>query len=174
MSTRFFSDRLKWNFNRHKNPVVAISTTETYFIEKEHFYRIMEEKGVMSDEKLEVRCPGNEWCAVKAAASIIGRKWHPVIVLELLKTERLGFNDLTRAVDGISNKVLSDALEDLEEKRIIDREIANEKPVRVEYSLTEFGESLGPVIDAMDDWGEQYLKAPEGMEVVSNPETGIR
>lgn len=128
----------------------------------------------MSEQRLEVRCPGNEWCAVKAAATILGRKWHPVIVLELLKAGELGFNDLTREVDGISNKVLSDTLEDLEDKELINRNVTNEKPVRVDYSLTEFGKSLEPVVTAMDEWGEEYLKAPAGMEVVSEPANGLQ
>jgi len=65
-------------------------------------------------------------------------------------------------VDGISSKVLSDTLDDLEDNDIVDREIVNEKPVRVEYSLTEFGRSLEPVIVAMREWGEAYLRPPEG------------
>lgn len=59
-----------------------------------------------------------------------------------------------------TREVLSESLEDLEEKGIVDREIVNEKPVRVEYSLTEFGESLEPVIFAMRDWGMEYLEEP--------------
>ena len=70
------------------------------------------------------------------------------------------FNALKEAVDGVSSKVLSDSLENLEEHGLVDREIVSEKPFRVEYSLTERGRSLGPVIDAMREWGEEHLAAP--------------
>ena len=124
----------------------------------------------MEGEKMEIACAGEEWCPVTATGKLIGRKWHPVVILELYLAETLGFNELQRAVGGISNKVLSDTLEDLEAKGFVDREIANEKPVRVEYSLTEFGESLEPVIRAMAEWGVDHLEPPEGTETVSLPD----
>ena len=107
--------------------------------------------------KLEVWCAGDDWCPVTSTASLIGRKWHPVIVHRLLDCGPLGFNDLESEVDGISSKVLSDVLDDLESKQLIDREIVNEKPVRTEYSLTDHGASLESVIDAMHEWGEEHL-----------------
>jgi len=107
---------------------------------------------------------------VTTTAQLIGRKWHPVIVFELLKAEPLGFNELKRAADGISNKVLSGALEDLDEKGIVDREVIDDKPVRVEYSLTKFGASLEPVIRAMGVWGIENLHPPDGMEMKPLPE----
>jgi DNA-binding HxlR family transcriptional regulator len=111
-------------------------------------------------EKLEVWCAGEEWCPVTTTASLIGKKWHPVIVHRLLKQGPSGFNELQGHVDGISSKVLSDSLEDLEENRLVEREIISEKPFRVEYSLTPHGQSLEPVIDAMRDWGAEYLTEP--------------
>ena len=114
-----------------------------------------------ADVKLEVWCAGEEWCPVTTTSSLIGKKWHPVIIHRLLEHGPLGFNDLKTEVDGISSKVLSDALADLESKQLLDREIVSEKPVRVEYSLTELGESLEPVIYAMADWGTEHLTAPE-------------
>lgn len=90
---------------------------------------------------------------------MIGKKWHTVILHRLLANGPLGFNALKEEVGGISSKVLSEVLEDLEEKRLIDREIVNEKPVRVEYSLTELGESLEPVIHEMAEWGREHLTA---------------
>ncbi|WP_458188293.1 winged helix-turn-helix transcriptional regulator [Haladaptatus sp. NG-WS-4] len=106
---------------------------------------------------LELWCEGEEWCPITATARLVGKKWHPVIVHRLLENGPLGFNALKEEVDGISSKVLSDSLEDLENKRLVNREIVNEKPVRVEYSLTPNGESLEPVIFAMRDWGMEYL-----------------
>ena len=110
--------------------------------------------------QLEVWCAGEEWCPVTTTATLIGKKWHPVIVHRLLETGPSGFNELKEDVDGISSKVLSDSLEDLEEKDLVDRAIVSEKPFRVQYSLTPHGESLEPVIYAMRDWGVAHLTKP--------------
>jgi DNA-binding HxlR family transcriptional regulator len=112
------------------------------------------------EDALEVWCAGEDWCPVTATATILGKKWHPVIVHRLLE-EPMGFNALKRAVDGVSSKVLSDSLEDLEERGLLDREVVSEKPFRVEYRLTERGRSLESVIREMQEWGEAYLDAPE-------------
>ncbi|MCO8245132.1 MULTISPECIES: helix-turn-helix domain-containing protein [unclassified Haladaptatus] len=113
----------------------------------------------MSDEpeRLTMWCAGEDWCPITATATLVGKKWHPVIVHRLLVSGPLGFNALKEEVDGISSKVLSDSLEDLGEKRLVNREIVSDKPVRVEYSLTSIGESLEPVILSMRDWGTEYL-----------------
>jgi len=111
----------------------------------------------MTDDSLEIWCAGEDWCAVTATASLIGKKWHPVIVARLLAEGPLGFNALKDAVDGISSKVLSDSLDDLEESGIVTREVLSEKPFRVEYALTERGEELAPVIDSMREWGQDHL-----------------
>ncbi|WP_254525515.1 winged helix-turn-helix transcriptional regulator [Natrinema caseinilyticum] len=113
-----------------------------------------------TSQQLEVWCAGEDWCPITSTATLIGKKWHTVILHRLLANGPLGFNALKTEVGGISSKVLSDVLEDLEEKRLVDREIVNEKPVRVEYSLTELGESLEPVIQEMAEWGREYLTAP--------------
>ncbi|WP_255152767.1 winged helix-turn-helix transcriptional regulator [Halorarius halobius] len=112
-------------------------------------------------DKLEVWCAGEEWCPVTTTATLIGKKWHPVIVHRLLEHGPSGFNELKENVDGISSKVLSDSLEDLGEKQLVNREIISEKPVRVQYSLTEHGESLEPVIYAMRDWGLEHITEPD-------------
>lgn len=110
-----------------------------------------------TDEPIEIWCAGEEWCAVTATASLIGKKWHPVIVDRLLSEGPLGFNALKEAVDGISSKVLSDSLEDLEERGIVTRSVVSEKPFRVEYALTDRGADLEPVIDTMRTWGTDHL-----------------
>jgi len=108
-------------------------------------------------ERLEVWCGGEEWCPVTTTATLIGKKWHPVIVHRLLEYGPSGFNELQENVDGVSSKVLSDSLDDLEENGLVDREIISEKPFRVQYSLTDHGESLETVIYAMRDWGRRHL-----------------
>jgi len=110
------------------------------------------------EKRLAVWCPGEEWCPITTTAALIGKKWHPVIVHRLLTNGPLGFNDLKAEVDGISSKVLSDSLDDLERKTLVDREIISEKPFRVQYSLTERGASLEPILIAMRDWGNEHLR----------------
>ena len=114
--------------------------------------------------KLAVWCAGEEWCPVTTTSSLIGKKWHPVIIHRLLKYGPSGFNELKTNVDGVSSKVLSDSLEDLQSKQLVDREIVSEKPFRVQYSLTRHGESLEPVITAMRDWGTEHLTEPADIE----------
>lgn len=116
------------------------------------------------DDPLTVWCAGEDWCAVTATATILGKKWHPVVIHRLLDGGPMGFNELKDDVDGISSKVLSDSLDDLGEKELVNREIVSEKPVRVEYSLTERGASLRPVIESMAEWGSEHLAAAEAKD----------
>jgi len=110
---------------------------------------------------LAVWCAGDDWCAVTCAMDAIGKKWHPVIIHRLLEHGALRFNELSAEVGGITNKMLSQSLEDLEEKALVNREIVSEKPVAVEYSLTERGQSLESVIASLEAWGETYLRPAE-------------
>lgn len=99
-------------------------------------------------------CETQEWCPVTITSELLGRKWHPVIVHRLLQ-KPMGFNELQREVHHISDKVLSDSLEDLRDKGIVQKEVLQEKPKKVKYSLTEIGESLEKVIQPMYDWGKE-------------------
>ncbi|MXR19267.1 winged helix-turn-helix transcriptional regulator [Halobacterium bonnevillei] len=114
--------------------------------------------------QLEVWCVGEDWCPVTTTSSLIGKKWHPVIIHRLLENGESGFNELKADVDGISSKVLSDSLDDLEDKQLVERKVISEKPVRVQYSLTQHGQSLEPVIIAMRDWGLENLAEPSDPE----------
>jgi len=109
-------------------------------------------------EPLAVWCAGEEWCPITTTATLIGKKWHPVIVHRLLQAGPSGFNELKEDVDGISSKVLSDSLDDLQENDLVEREVISEQPFRVQYSLTERGASLEPVIASMAEWGQEYLR----------------
>lgn len=100
---------------------------------------------------------------VGTTARLIGRKWHPA-VLDRLHERPRGFNELQRPLPGISSKTLSTCLTDLEAKGLLDREVVSERPVRVEYSLTPRGESLGPVLDAMAAWGRERLEPADASE----------
>jgi DNA-binding HxlR family transcriptional regulator len=87
---------------------------------------------------------------------VVGRKWNPVLLYRLLTDGPLGFSELKRRIDGISSKMLSETLSDLEDQNLVERELLSDQPVRVEYTLTERGESLGPVLSGMVEWGSEH------------------
>lgn len=94
-------------------------------------------------------------CPVEYTASIIGNKWKIIILRDLLEgTKR--YNELTRSVVGISSKVLTENLRDLERDGIILREVYPVVPPKVEYSLTEKGKELKGVLDLMKEFGLKY------------------
>lgn len=94
-------------------------------------------------------------CPVATTVSIIGSKWKLLIIRNLL-TRPWRFNELKRDLDGISQKVLTDSLRSLESDGIITRTVYPEVPPHVEYSLSELGESLRPIMDSMAAWGNEY------------------
>ncbi len=102
---------------------------------------------------------GESRCPLTVTAGIVGKKWHPLIVAALMERGPLGFNELKTQVEGISDKVLSESLDDLERRGLVDRTVIDEKPVRVEYSLTGLGRRLEGVVGAMREWGERYVAA---------------
>ena len=89
-------------------------------------------------------------------ADVLGHKWHPVILTQLLRREHT-FSELGSAIDGVSNKMLSDSLSTLEAEGLVDREVVSEKPVRVRYGLTARGRELEAVLDPMLRWGREHL-----------------
>ncbi|MCD8161202.1 MAG: helix-turn-helix transcriptional regulator [Clostridiales bacterium] len=94
-------------------------------------------------------------CPVATTVSLIGSKWKLLILRNLL-VRPWRFNELRRDLEGISQKVLTDSLRAMEEDGIITRTVYPEVPPRVEYALSELGESMRPVIKAMEDWGTEY------------------
>lgn len=100
--------------------------------------------------------------SLTVTATILGKKWHPVIVSVLLDAGTLGFSELKDSVQGISDKMLSESLDELQERDLVDRTVVDDKPVRVEYSLTEWGQQLELVVSVMDEWGQRYLDAHDG------------
>lgn len=117
-----------------------------------------------SADQLPTWCTDEEWCPMESAAAVLGRKWHPAIVYHLLDEEPLRFSQLEARLHTVSGKVLSESLEDLEEKRLVERHVVSDRPVKVEYELTDYGESLRPVIDQMVSWGEEYLRDADSPE----------
>ena len=102
-------------------------------------------------------------CPVETTLSLISNRWKVLILRELfLGTRRFG--ELKKALNGISQKVLTENLKDMAEQGLISRRVYAEVPPRVEYSLTPLGESLRPVLRSMFDWGVTY-KQQSGEEV---------
>jgi len=87
---------------------------------------------------------------------LLGRKWHLRIVYHLLEEGPLGFSDLKNAVDGVSSKMLSESLSSLNDQGLLARQIANDQPVRVRYSLTERGQALEPAVASLVRWEADY------------------
>ncbi len=96
-------------------------------------------------------------CPVATTVQIIGSKWKLLILRNLL-TRPWRFNELRKNLEGISQKVLTDSLRSMEEDGIVTRTMYPEVPPRVEYALSELGESIRPIIDAMAEWGNNYKK----------------
>jgi DNA-binding HxlR family transcriptional regulator len=94
-------------------------------------------------------------CPVEASLDVIGGKWKGVILYKLLEQPRR-FSELKRELPTITQRMLTLQLRELEEDGIVHREIYKEIPPRVEYSLTEFGKTLKPILIAMLTWGDQY------------------
>lgn len=94
-------------------------------------------------------------CPVAITVSLIGNKWKLLIIRNLL-VRPWRFNELQKNLEGISQKVLTDSLRSMEQDGIITRTVYPEVPPRVEYALSELGESMRPVLDSMKSWGEGY------------------
>ena len=94
-------------------------------------------------------------CPVETTLMLIGDKWKVLILRELMGgTQRFG--QLKKSIGSVSQKVLTAQLRDMEQNGLVHREVFAEVPPRVEYSLTELGRSLKPILDAMWNWGEEF------------------
>lgn len=94
-------------------------------------------------------------CPVATTVQLIGNKWKLLIMRNLL-VRPWRFNELHKSLDGISQKVLTDSLRSMEADGIITRTVYPEVPPRVEYALSEIGESMRPIISSMEAWGKEY------------------
>lgn len=95
-------------------------------------------------------------CPVATTVWLIGNKWKLLIIRNLIDNDRQRFTDFLKTIPSISKKVLTDNLRALENDGLVEREVLSQTPPRVEYSLTELGKTLKPVLDAMRDWGSEY------------------
>jgi len=99
-------------------------------------------------------------CPVATTVSLIGSKWKLLIMRNLL-VRPWRFNELQKSLDGISQKVLTDSLRSMEADGIITRTVFPEVPPRVEYALSQLGESMRPIIKSMEEWGLEYKQGLE-------------
>src|SRR5579875_3037878 len=93
------------------------------------------------------------------AMQILGKRWTGLLIASLLEGPRR-FSELTATVGGLSDRVLSDRLRELEQEGLVERVVYPQIPVRVEYRLTEKGRALKPVIEAIHTWAEQWIELP--------------
>ena len=96
-------------------------------------------------------------CPVATTVALIGSKWKLLIMRNLL-ARPWRFNELKKILTGVSQKVLTDSLRSMEADGIIIRTVYPEVPPRVEYALSDLGESMRPIIKAMEIWGTDYKK----------------
>lgn len=96
-------------------------------------------------------------CPVEITLSLMADKWKFLIIRDLL-TGTKRFGELQRSIGGVSQKVLTNNLRQMESSGLINRKVYAEVPPRVEYSLTDLGKSLKPILDSMVNWGEYYRK----------------
>ena len=109
----------------------------------------------MSEQKPAFKLPA---CPVETTLTLIGDKWKVLILRDLMPgTKRFG--KLKKSIGSVSQKVLTAQLRDMEKSGLVNRKVYAEVPPRVEYSLTELGQSLKPILDAMWNWGEEYKAA---------------
>lgn len=103
-----------------------------------------------------------EKCAVGASIEVFGGKWKSIILYYLMEDGPIRFNELQRRVNGITQRMLTKQLRDLQAYGLVHREAYPEVPPRVEYSLTERGRTLAPILKSLRKWGENHA-----LEIIS-------
>lgn len=95
-------------------------------------------------------------CPVSAMLALIGGKWKPII-LYCLRTDTRRFGEIAARIPTLSRKVLTEQLKELEQDQLVIRKQFNEIPPRVEYSLTDLGKSMSPILNEMEKWGNENI-----------------
>ena len=96
-------------------------------------------------------------CPIYAAMTVIEGKWKTVVLCNLMSKDKMRFNQLMKVIDGVSPRMLTKQLKELEKDGMVIRTTFTEVPLRVEYSLTEKGKSIIPVLIAIADWGGAHV-----------------
>lgn len=103
--------------------------------------------------------------SVKVTLDVIGGKWKPLIMY-LLQSETLRFSELQRSIVSITQKMLTEQLRELERDGLISRKVYPQIPPKVEYSITEYGRTLLPILESMSEWGKKH-RAEDRVQKVS-------
>lgn len=101
-------------------------------------------------------------CPVETTLMLIGDKWK-VLILRDLRAGTRRFGELKKSLEGISQKMLTSSLRDMENSGLLTRQAFPEVPPRVEYTLTDLGASMFPILDAMEVWGNEYKSKENGI-----------
>jgi DNA-binding HxlR family transcriptional regulator len=114
---------------------------------------------MMSSESCILNIKNKEYtCTFEIAIDLIGGKWKPIIIWHLGTKGTKRFNELKKLLPKITQKMLTQQLRELEDDSLVERKVYPQVPPKVEYSLTDLGESLMPILGMMNDWGEKYYE----------------
>lgn len=103
------------------------------------------------------QCRGHKYyCTVELSLHVIGGKWKPVILYHLSREEMRRFGEIKKSMPNITQKMLTQQLRELEHDGLIHREVYAQVPPKVEYSLSEFGKSIMPIMESLCQWGQRY------------------
>lgn len=98
-----------------------------------------------------------KYCKIEGALSILVGKWKPIILLYLMSEGTMRYGELKKALVNITPKMLTTQLRELEEEGLVSRVVFPQIPPKVEYSMTEYGMTLKPILEAMHEWGTAHL-----------------
>ena len=103
-------------------------------------------------------CSNNYICPFEYALNIISRKWRGLVIYYLYANDVMRFSELKRELNGITQKMLTQTLRFLEEENIINRKVYPVVPPKVEYTLTDKGKSIVPILKSLQKWGQEQLE----------------
>ena len=112
----------------------------------------------MSNNTCHNVCHKKELMAVHDAMDVLNGKWKISIISSICYYNKRRFSDILNDVNGISNKMLSKELKDLEMNKLVKRTVLDTQPITVQYQLTEYGETLQTIINNLSDWGAEHRK----------------
>ncbi|MEV5029997.1 winged helix-turn-helix transcriptional regulator [Paenibacillus sp. LPE1-1-1.1] len=98
------------------------------------------------------------YCKFESALDILVGKWKPVILLQLISNGTMRFSELQKAIPDINKRMLTQQLRELEYQDIVHREVYNQIPPKVEYSISEYGKGLSTVLQVLNDWGVSHIE----------------
>jgi DNA-binding HxlR family transcriptional regulator len=129
----------------------------------------MAAKPTISTEMTQLAPAGSICPRYEHGIQLLGKRWTGLLLYTLMEGPRR-FCELTAAVEGLSDRVLSDRLRELEVEGVVERMVYPQIPVRVEYKLTEKGLALKPVVEAIHNWAEKWVTLPEDPSSLEMPD----